>query len=164
MNYLFLKSNTMKKQDYTIRIGVYMFASIAAFFLLMKLVGLEDVTELRFLNILIIAIFSNRLAKLSVEDQNKIEYLQGLKSIFMANVINVILCVSALVLYIVLIEPSFVSSFVNGSLFGEETSLSKVAVGIFMEGMAGSAIVSFTTMQYWKGVVRKTTKIDIHKV
>jgi len=154
----------MKKQDYTIKIGVYMFASIVAFFLLMKLLGLEDITELRFLNIVIIAFFSNRLAKLSVEDDNKIEYLQGLKSIFFANVINVILCVCALVLYILVIDTSFVTSFVNGSLFGEETSLSKVAVGIFIEGMAGAAIVSFTTMQYWKGVTRKTTKIDMHKV
>lgn len=151
----------MKKHDYTVRTAVSMFATIIGFFLLMKVLGLEHITELRFFNILIVAFYSNKLAKQNVEDQNKIEYLHGLRTIFAANALNVILSVGALLLYIAFVEPNFLTNFENGFLIGSESSMAKVCTGLFMEGMAGSAIISFTLMQYWKDVTRTTKKIDL---
>lgn len=158
------KNRQMKKHDYTIRIAFQMFLSIAAFFILMKLFGLEHITELRFLNIVIVAFFSNRLAKLYVIDDDHIEYLHGLRSIFMANVLNVAMSVAALVFYIYFIEHDFLKNFANGIIIGGETSVAKVGVGLFMEGIAGSAIISFATMQYWKDVRRTTKNIDLNEV
>lgn len=155
----------MKTQNYTLGIGLQLFAVVAAFFLLMKVLGLAYVTELRFVNILFVIYFSNKIAKNLVEDHNEINYLVGLKTIFLANVLNVTLSVGALALYILLIDPTFLKSFQHGILLGgTEVTLSKVVVGVFMEGMAGSAIVSFSLMQYWKDVKRKTKEIDLSKL
>lgn len=154
----------MKKQDYTLRIGLSMFAAIAAFFFIMKILGLEHVTELRFLNILIIAFFSNRLVQRMVEDSNQVDYLDGLKSLFLANALNVILSMAGLLIYVTFIDTTFMSNFNNTLMFGSEISLFQMTIGIFMEGMAGAAIISFTLMQYWKNVKRTTRKIDLHKV
>ncbi len=154
----------MKKHDYTIRIAFQMFLSIAAFFVLMKLFGLEHITELRFLNILIVAFFSSRLAKMYVIDEDRLDYLHGLRSIFMANALNVVMSVAALVFYIYFIDRDFLVHFANGIIIGGETSVAKVGVGLFMEGIAGSAVISFTTMQYWKDVRRSTKNIDLKEV
>lgn len=155
----------MKTQNYILGTGLQLFTVIAAFFLLMKVLGLAYVTELRFLNILFVIYFSNRIAKNLVEDYNQINYLNGLKTIFLANVLNVVLSVAALGVYMLFVDPQFLQSFTNGVLLGgTNITLSKVLVGVFMEGMAGSAIVSFSLMQYWKDVKRTTRKIDLHKL
>lgn len=155
----------MKTQNYTLGIGLQMFAVVAAFFLLMKVLGLAYVTELRFINILFVIYFSNKIAKSLVEDRNEIDYIVGLKTIFLANALNVVLSVGALSLYILFIDPTFLKSFQHGILLGgTDVTLSKVAVGVFMEGMAGSVIVSFALMQYWKNVKRKTKEIDLKKM
>lgn len=163
--YFLLKLEAMKTQNYTIGIGLQLFAVVAAFFLLMKVLGLAYVTELRFVNILFVIYFSNKIAKSLVEDFNEVNYLLGLKTIFLANALNVVLSVGALSLYILLIDPMFLKSFENGILIGgTDVSISKVAVGVFMEGMAGSAIVSFALMQYWKNEKRSTKSVDMKKL
>lgn len=155
----------MKTQNYILGTGLQMFTVIAAFFLLMKVLGLAYVTELRFLNIVFVLYFSNRIAKNLVEDNNQINYLNGLKTIFLANVLNVVLCVVSLGIYMLFVDPEFLKSFTHGALLGgTNITLSKVLVGVFMEGMAGSAIVSFSLMQYWKDVKRSTREIDLHKL
>lgn len=155
----------MKTQNYILGTGLQLFTVIAAFFLLMKVLGLAYVTELRFLNIVFVLYFSNRIAKNLVEDNNQINYLNGLKTIFLANVLNVVLCVVSLGIYMLFVDPEFLQSFTHGALLGgTNITLSKVLVGVFMEGMAGSAIVSFSLMQYWKDVKRSTREIDLHKL
>jgi hypothetical protein len=101
----------MKKQDYTLRIGLFMFAAIAAFFFIMKIFGLEHVTELRFINILIIAFFSNRLVQRMVEDSNQVDYLNGLKSLFLANALNVVLSMAGLIVYVTFLDTNFMGNF-----------------------------------------------------
>mgnify|MGYP006143697019 CR=1 FL=1 len=154
----------MKKQDYTLRIGLSMFAVIVAFFFLMKILGLEHITELRFFNIVIVAYFSNRLAKMMVEDANQINYLDGLRSIFLANGLNVALSIIGLVIYTGFIDTNFMSHFSHSLMFGDDITLVQMVIGVFMEGMAGAAIISFATMQYWKNVKRTTRKINLYKV
>lgn len=154
----------MKKQDYTLRIGLYMFAAIATFFFIMKILGIEHVTELRFLNILIIAFFSNRLVQRMVEDSSQVDYLDGLKSLFLANALNVVLSMVGLIFYVTLIDKNFMGNFNNTLMFGTDITLTQMVIAIFMEGMAGAAIISFTLMQYWKNVKRTTRKINLHKV
>lgn len=153
----------MRKKDYTIRIGLQTFAAIAAFFFLMRAFGLDHVTELRFFNILIVAFFSNRLAHLYVVDENRIDYINGLRSIFLANAIAVILSILGLVAYINLVDPLLLDNFKEGLLLAGEASISKIAAALLLEGMAGSVVVSFATMQYWKDVRRSTRSIDLHK-
>jgi len=142
----------MKTQVNTIRIGLQMFFAVVAYFLLMKLFELEQITELRFFNIIIVGYFSIKLARLNSWNKNGIEYLAGLASIFVANILNVALSVLALFFYMLFIDINFFESFSNGFLFGNASTITQICLGILIEGFAGSAILSFAIMQYWKGV------------
>lgn len=155
----------MKKKDYTLRIAFQLFLAIVGFFILMKLFGLEKVTELRFFNILIVAFFTNRLARLnSIESEKPVGYLEGLRSLFFANAIAVVLSVVGFVIYASWIDPGFIDNFKAGLLIRENISLGEATAALFMEGMASAAIASFAIMQYWKDVRRTSRTIDIHKI
>lgn len=149
----------MKSQENTIRIGLQMFGAVVLYFLIMKLFEWEKITELRFFNILIVAYFTNKLARRNSESKMKSGYLMNLGSLFTANFINLALSVLALFFYMVFIDANFVNYFSNGILFGHAVSIQKVCLGIFMEGAAASAIMSFATMQYWKGIGESSTSI-----
>ena len=69
-----------------------------------------------------------------------------------------------LVVYVALFDPNFVDNFQNGMLFAGEVTMSKIAGALLLEGMAGSVVVSFAIMQYWKDVRRTTKSVDLHKV
>ncbi len=149
----------MKKRNYTIRFGIYMFLSMVALFFLMKLVGLEKITELRLLNILIAGYFSNRLAQLNLIEDAEVDYVNNLGSLLFANLIAVFLSAFSLVLYVKLIDPSMMASLGDGFFLGKHLSIDKIAVAILMEGSAASIIISFSLMQYWKNVKRRTRTI-----
>lgn len=149
----------MKKRNYTIRFGIYMFLSMVALFFLMKLFGLEKITELRLLNVVIAAFFSNRLAQNNLIEDADIDYVSNLGSLLFANHIAVFLSCISLVIYVNFIDPGFMSSLGNGFFLGQDLTISKIAIAILMEGSAASIIVSFSIMQYWKSVKRRTRRI-----
>lgn len=149
----------MKKRNYTIRFGIYMFLSMVALFFLMKLVGLEKVTELRLLNVVIAAVFSNKLALNNLVEDAEISYPSNLGSLLIANLIAVFLCAFSLVMYVKFIDPGLMSSLGNGFFLGKNLTIDKIAIAVIMEGSAASIIVSFAIMQYWKDVKRRTRTI-----
>lgn len=149
----------MKKKNYTIRFGIYMFLSMVALFFLMKLVGLEKVTELRLLNVVIAAFFSNRLALNNMIEDDDISYPANLGSLLIANLIAVFLSAVSLVFYVKFIDTNLMTSLGNGFFLGKNLSIDKIAIAVIMEGSAASIIVSFTVMQYWKNVKRRTRTI-----
>lgn len=142
----------MNTQRNTIRHGLQMFIAVVIYFFLMKLFELEKVTELRAFNIFIIAYFTNRLASKNASRIIDIGYLNSLASLFIANFINVALSVLGLFFYIFFIQPEFIQNFEHGLFFGSTVTLPRVCLAILFEGIAGSVIMSFMIMQYWKGV------------
>lgn len=153
----------MKKRNLTLRFGIYMFVSIVALFFLMKLFGVEQVTELRLLNIVIAAWFSNKLALANLIQDSDINYVSNLGSIFFANLIAVGLSCVALIIYIKVIDTSFLNTLENGFFLGKNLSIGHILTALFMEGSATSIIVSFCVMQYWKNEKRVMKKFDIKK-
>ena len=149
----------MKKRNYTIRFGIYMFLSMVALFFIMKLVGLEKITELRLLNLLIAGYFSNRLAQNNLIEDAEVDYVSNLGSLLFANLIAVFLSALSLVLYVKLIDPSFILSLGNGFFLGNNLTIEKIAIAVLMEGTAASIIISFSLMQYWKNVKRRSRRI-----
>ena len=91
MNYLF-KSNSIKY-------GVKMFLAIGIFFLTLYALGLAEVSELRYFNLLIVLYYSNKLAKSNATETTEKNYLKNLTSVFGANLVNVLLCISGIVLF-----------------------------------------------------------------
>lgn len=152
----------MENRQIVIRHGLAAFAGIGAFFLAMKLVGLEHVAWLRVFNILIGVYMTARLAKRLFFLHGKLSYVHGLLSLFTANAIAVVLSIIGFIAYVSLIDPGFVFEFKTGTLFGSHPTAGHLAMSLFMEGMAGSAIISFATMQYWKDL-KIGSDMRIHK-
>jgi hypothetical protein len=144
----------MDKNHHTIKTGIYSYIGIALFFLLMKLFGLEDVSYLRLFNLVIVVYMTNRLAKTNFLEDHNIEYSRAISSLFIANVITVGLSVFSFVLYAKLIDPAFLKNFGDTIWFGG-ANIREAAAALFLEGIAGSVIVSFSVMQYWKDMKHK---------
>lgn len=152
----------MKSLSPTIRHGIYSFVGIGIFFLLMKAFGLENVAFLRAFNLLIVLYFSNRLARINAQEDTSDRYLKSFASIFLANAITVVLSVFSFAIYVSFIDVEFLSKFSGGLLFAKHISLGQALASVVLEGMAGSLIVSYTLMQYWKDVKPKA-KIEAGK-
>lgn len=151
----------MKTRTNTIKISIYMFLSIVAFFLVMKLTNLEQYTELRFLNALFVIYFSSRLAHVNLIENNNINYLVNLGSVFVANSLNVLLCCLSFFFYLKVIDPGFIKIVESSMLWGHHLTAFRIAFGVFIEGHAASIIISFGVMQYWKSYKSVFTKVDL---
>ncbi|XOV67334.1 MAG: hypothetical protein ACFHU9_17095 [Fluviicola sp.] len=46
---------------------------------------------------------------------------------------------------------TFLDSASTGILMVESANVSQTLIALFLEGMAGAAVVAFVTMQFWKG-------------
>lgn len=148
----------MKNRLLMLRYGFYSFLGIGSYFLLMKLFGLEDLGALRVLNIPIVLYFTNRLARINAYEQVETDYLGGLASLFISNVFTVVLVLLSFIIYVNIIDPGFLKHFEGGIVWSKDITLFQALAALFLEGIAGSIIVSFGIMQYWKDVKSKKTK------
>lgn len=137
-------------QRNTILYGIYGFLGIAAYFLLMKLFGLENVTELRLFNIAIIIISTNLLARKNVREGNALNYVESLGSLILANFITVGLSVLGFLGYIKVLDQTLLSSFENRFIANGTFEVWAAAAILFLEGLASALTVAFISMQYWK--------------
>ncbi len=127
-----------------------MFIAIGIFFLALYALGLAGINELRYFNLVLVIYFSNKLAKKNATETDDMTYVKSLISVFGANLINVLLCIGGLLLFNVIFEPEFLSQVSTGVLIVQTTSFPQVILSLFIEGVAGSAVVSFILLQYWK--------------
>lgn len=139
----------MNTRSQSVRYGLYSFAGIVVLFLLTKLFSLEHVTFLRFLNILIIIFFTNRLAKQNHKNNVDNNYLNAWVSLILANVITVSLSLIGFVIYAMFIQPDFISKFEGGILWNNHITLGQAALTLFTEGIGCAVAISFIIMQYW---------------
>ena len=144
------KLEIMIKMNYTVKYGLLIFAGMAGLFLLMKSLNLEKQTELRFFNIFIIAYFSSRLGKKLTEEKQKSHFVNRLFQVFAANILAVILSIAAIVFFVKVVDPSFEENFQFWILFSGDSSLTRIAGALFIEGSACAAIVSLVVMQYFQ--------------
>ncbi len=139
----------MDNRSQSIRYWLYIYAGIVLLFLLTKLFSLEHVTSIRFLNVLIIIYFTNRLAKKNHKSNVDSNYLYAWVSLILANVIAVSLSLISFVIYAMFIQPDFISKFEGGILWNNHISLGQAALTLFTEGVGCAVAISFIIMQYW---------------
>lgn len=142
----------MESRANTIKYGIYTFASVAVYFLLMKLFGLEHVTWLRFGNLAIIIYFTNQLQKRNMKNLVELQFVESMASLFLANVINVALSIAAFTFYVRLIDTEFLNHFTSGILWSGKLDIWKAVASLILEGTAGAVLISYITMQYWADV------------
>lgn len=126
------------------------YACIVVYFLLMKVLGLDNVAELRFLNFIFVFWGVNRAIKMNIDINQESSYFTNFYVGFGASVIGVALTILGLIIYVQFIDPSFIIVLENSSLWGKNLSLSMVVFALAIEGIASSVMCSFTLMQYYK--------------
>jgi hypothetical protein len=62
----------------------------------------------------------------------------------------VILSIAAIVFFVKVVDPSFEENFQFWILFSGDSSLTRIAGALFIEGSACAAIVSLVVMQYFQ--------------
>lgn len=132
-----------------IRYGLYSFAGVAILFFLMRVFSLEHIGYLRFLNILIVFYFTNRLARKNRQVEPDDNFLLAFGSLMLSNAVNVILSVFSFVIYSRFIEPGFLSRVDGGIFWNDHVTLGQAAVVLFFEGIAGALVTSFMIVIYW---------------
>lgn len=142
------------------RYGVKMFLATGVFFLTLYALGLTNYEELRFFNLAIVLYLSFHLARKNVERFGENAYVRNLGSLFAANSLNVMLCMIGLFAFDAAVGFTFLDSASRGILMVESASVSQTMIALFLEGMAGAAVVSFITMQFWKGKVPTVKKLS----
>ena len=131
--------------------GGLMALALVGFFLLMKAFGLEHNLELRALNLFILFSF----VLMSIDNYEKshpenFAYLKGLGIGLLTAAIGVLSFASLVILYITVINPSFMEIIQQNEPFGDFLNPLLVGCTIVIEGMASGFLATYAIMQYYK--------------
>ena len=119
-------------------------------FFAMKLFGLENTSELRFLNFLFVVWGINSAIKSNIQKNQDTLYISNLFIGISTSIIAMGIILIGLIVYISLINRGFITTLENLHLWGEELSVPIIVLAIIIEGIASSVIFSLIIMQYWK--------------
>lgn len=128
-------------------IGIYL--SLIAYFFIMKILGLEHVTELRLFNFFIVLGGIYLLIKRNME-QNGMRYFQNLFLGFRTGATAIVLTAVSLFFYLKIIDPSFMEVLETSMIWGNQLSPFQVTLAIAIEGVASSFLLTYMVMQYMK--------------
>lgn len=126
------------------------YIGIVVYFFLMKIMGLENITELRLLNFLIVVWGVNSAIKQNLYKNHNNTYLTNLSIGFSTSFFSVLAVAFSLTFYITFINYELLHAMENSSVWGNNLTLGKVVFAILIEGFASSVICTFIIMQYWK--------------
>jgi hypothetical protein len=141
--------------------GFIIYLGIALFFLLMEMVGWSDQVYLRLVNFIFVIYGVNKTIKSNYEDHINGYFTNLMSGIFTA-IISLALGIFSFIGYIEYKGGNeYLNRFEQSYIFGGgEPSLYQFCIGLTVEGVAASAIVSFALMQYWKDKVEKINRVD----
>jgi len=141
--------------------GFIIYIGIALFFILMELVGWSDQVYLRLVNFIFVIYGVNKTIKSNYEDHTNGYFANLVAGIFTA-LVSLALGVLSFIGYIEYKGGNeYLNHFKDSYIFGGgDPSLYQFCIGLVVEGVAASVIVSFTLMQYWKDKVEKINKVD----
>ena len=137
-----------------LKYGLFTAFGLIGYFLLMKLIGLEQIIELRFLNGLIMAVgvtMAIRAYKRSLKGE--IGYFRGLGTGIITAVLATVVFAVFMVVYIKAFDDALLDVLAGEQFFGERMAITPGVV-IFMvlmvEGVISGFMISFIAMQWFK--------------
>lgn len=140
--------------------GIIIFIGIALFFLLMEVLNLTNHVYLRLFNFVFVIYGVN----LTIKQNNKDHidgYLTNLSSAFLTAFVSLILGILSFLAYAGYKGgETYIDHHVKSYIFGGSPSVPQFAMGLLLEGMAASVIVSFTLMQIWKNKIERIDIVD----
>lgn len=137
------------------------FIVIAIYSVLMEALNLTHIIYLRLLNFIPVLWGINRTIKSNYKDHMD-GYFTNFLSGLLTGIISLVLVLISFVIYVEIRgEQAYLQRFAESYIFGGgNPSVYQFCIGLALEGVAASVIVSFTLMQYWKDKVEKINKVD----
>ena len=137
-----------------VKYGLFTAAALVVYFLLMKLIGLEEIVELRFFNGVIMAVgVAVAIHAYKKFVNGNIRYFKGIGVGFITAAVATLLFAAFMVLYIKTFDHDLLEVLTANEYFGERMMVTPGVV-IFMvlivEGLISGFILSFIAMQYFK--------------
>jgi hypothetical protein len=143
------KSVSIEKIGFVI--GLINAAALIAYFFAMKALNLAQIIELRFFNILIVAvgiIIGINYLKSRLHEQEF--YLKGLAQGMIITVVTVVAFAAFMTVYLTYIDMPLMEEISKRVPYTGTLNGMVIFIAIFMEGMASGAIITFSAMQYLK--------------
>ena len=141
--------------------GVIVYICIAIIFVIMELLNLSDEIYLRLINFIPVIWGINRTIKTNYK-QHLDGYFSNLVSGILTGLVSLALVLISFIIYVEMRgEHAYLRRFADSYIFGGgDPSIYQFCIGLALEGIASSVIVSFALMQYWKDKVEKINKVD----
>lgn len=129
--------------------GVLIFVGIALYFLLMTILGYENVTFLRVFNIIFVFYGVNRTIQMNLAEGKKV-FVTNAVSAMMTSLVGVLLSIIGLLIYSNMKGgDSYVQSLSETFLFGGNPTVNTYCISLLFEGIASTIIVTLLLMLYW---------------
>jgi len=123
---------------------------IGGFFLLSKLLGLQENPYLRFLNLFFVLFGIRQAIKVNIEQNKETDYLSNLGLGLQTSALAVILSIAGVMVYVEFIDRQFIEAMNNSFLIAGDLDKAEIFITLLIEGMASSFIGSFMVMQFYK--------------
>jgi hypothetical protein len=134
-------------------VGLITSLCLVAYFMIMKALGLAQIIELRFFNILIMALgICYGIVRLKHRTEEHEFYLKGLGEGMIITVTAVVTFAIFMTFYLTQIDQPLMHEISQRAPYSGTMDGMVIFVSIFMEGMASGAIITFAAMQYLKRV------------
>jgi hypothetical protein len=134
--------------------GLFTALGLIGYFLLMKVVGLEHVIELRFLNGVIMAIGVTLAIKGYKESKDgQIGYFQGLGTGIITSALATVLFAVFMVIYVKAFDDRLLQVLAGDQFFGDRMRITPgivIFMVLMLEGFISGFMVSFIAMQWFK--------------
>ena len=129
--------------------GILIFIGIALYFLLMTILGYENVTFLRVFNIIFVFYGVNRTIQMNLAEGKKV-FVTNAVSAMMTSLVGVLLSIIGLLIYSNMKGgDSYVQSLSETFLFGGNPTVNTYCISLLFEGIDSTIIVTLLLMLYW---------------
>ena len=137
-----------------LKYGLFTALALISYFLLMKIIGLEHIIELRFLNGVIMAIgVTLAIRGFKKMRQGDIGYFEGLGAGIITSALATVIFAAFMVVYIKAFDDKLLSVLAGNQYFGERLAITPgvvVFMVLMLEGVISGFMVSFIAMQWFK--------------
>lgn len=134
----------------SLRYGLFIYLGMVAYFFIMKLFGLQEITELRVFNFFIVLIGLYKLLQYNIQNKGETNYGKNFLSAIKASFFSVLLFSISMVVYLEFINPRFMSVLEHSKIWGSNLSVIQLSMAILVEGTASTFMIAFLLMQYFK--------------
>ncbi|WP_299708473.1 DUF4199 domain-containing protein [uncultured Pontibacter sp.] len=137
-----------------LKYGLFTALGLIGYFLLMKIIGLEQIIELRFLNGVIMAIGVTLAIKGFKDSKNgQIGYFQGLGAGIITSALATVIFAVFMVVYIKAFDDNLLQVLAGEQFFGDRMTITPgivIFMVLMLEGIISGFMVSFIAMQWFK--------------